>query len=172
MKKFILGFVIGSLLFSTLPTLANISDYILHQSETKVTIDGTEYANQDLPVLYLDPGYNYLPAATFRDICANLGVKFEWNGESKTIELTTPNNEKPKYVTYNGYEAIDQDGIIYIAINSINYFSLSLQYDDETLTLSNKNGESIKFDKTDTDYCIIYKYRTYIKLSIMESLSN
>ena len=41
-------------------------------------IDG-ETAKKELPVLNYQ-GYNYIPAATFREICDTIGVGFEWVG--------------------------------------------------------------------------------------------
>lgn len=92
MKKFILGFIVAailfSLLFSLVPAGAAIQEYVLYKSEAKLMVDGKEYNNPALPILNYK-GYNYIPAATFRDICKAIGVDFQWIGEVKQIQIKT-----------------------------------------------------------------------------------
>lgn len=89
MKKFILGFLCAAVLFSAIPAGAAIQEYILYQSEVKLMVDGAEISNPDLPILVYK-GYNYIPAATFRDICSKIGVDFQWIGGVNQIQINTP----------------------------------------------------------------------------------
>jgi hypothetical protein len=125
---FILGFIIGSLIFAASPIKAAIDEYILYLSEAKIIVDGTEYDNPDLPILDYK-GYNYLPAALFREICAKIGVDFQWVGEVNEIQLTTPEipPEEPQpepIYTPDGIEATYIEGDWYV-------FGVSAKWDNE-----------------------------------------
>jgi hypothetical protein len=87
MKKFILGLITGALLFSMIPIYATVQEYILQQSDCKLVIDGNEF-NAELPVLNME-GYNYLPAAAFREICDKLNIGFEFDNTTKEIRVNT-----------------------------------------------------------------------------------
>lgn len=87
-KQLIIGFVLGVLLFSIVPVSATVQEYLLQKSSAKLMVDGIEFSNKELPVLNYK-GYNYLPAATFREICDKIGVGFEWVGEKKEIQIET-----------------------------------------------------------------------------------
>lgn len=88
MKKFILGFLVGALLFSIIPVGAAVQEYVLQMSDAKLVIDGAEYVDKELPVLNYK-GYNYIPAAAFRDICQKIGVNFDWVNDVKEIQIKT-----------------------------------------------------------------------------------
>ncbi len=87
MKKMFAGIVIGILL--TVTTNAAVNEYTLKQSECKLVVDGVEVKDEKLPVLLMEPGYNYLPAAAFRAVCESIGVGFAFDSASKEIRLTT-----------------------------------------------------------------------------------
>lgn len=91
--QFLIGFLVGALLFATIPVGAAVQEYILTKSETKIIVDGTEFADDSLPILNYK-GYNYIPAAVFKGICAKLGLSFEWVGEKKEIQIQTGKGEK------------------------------------------------------------------------------
>lgn len=76
-KQLIIGFLLGALLFSVVPVGATIGEYILKKSTAKLMVDGKEFANKDLPVLNYK-GYNYIPAATFREICDTIGSRYSF----------------------------------------------------------------------------------------------
>jgi hypothetical protein len=93
MKKFInkqtiSAFIIGALITGCIPAYAAVQEYILTSTASKITVDGAEVKNDQLPMMSYQ-GYNYIPAATFRDICDKIGVGFEWNNEAKEIQITT-----------------------------------------------------------------------------------
>lgn len=87
-KHFLIGFLVGALLFTLIPANAAVQEYILQKSSAKITVDGKEFANKDLPVLNYK-GYNYIPAAVFRGICEKLGLGFDWVGETNEIQIQT-----------------------------------------------------------------------------------
>ncbi len=91
-RQFLIGFLVGALLFGTIPVGAAVQEYILTKSETKIIVDGTEFADDSLPILNYK-GYNYIPAAIFKGICAKLGLSFEWVGEKKEIKISTGKGE-------------------------------------------------------------------------------
>ena len=86
MKKFVLGFLVGALIFSIIPVSAAVQEYVLQKSDCKLIINGKEYANKELPMLNYK-GYNYIPADSFRQICEQIGAKFEWVNETKEIRI-------------------------------------------------------------------------------------
>jgi hypothetical protein len=89
MKKFFLGFLTAALLFSALPVGAAIKEYTLKPASAKFTVDGVEIKDDKLPLLYLNPGYNYIPAAMFKKICDKINVGFGYNSTTKAMEITT-----------------------------------------------------------------------------------
>ena len=87
-KQTIVAFILGALIFSSIPASAAIQEYLLYQSEVKLVVDGVETSNPDLPILVYK-GYNYIPAAAFRDICSKIGVAFQWVGGVNQIQIST-----------------------------------------------------------------------------------
>lgn len=91
MKKIMFGVIIGILLTS----VANAAvQYNLSESEWKIVVDGQIIQDEKLPILLLEPGYNYAPVAVFREICGKIGLGFEANAESKEVQITTKLEEK------------------------------------------------------------------------------
>jgi hypothetical protein len=88
MKKFILGFIVAAVLFSAIPVGAAVQEYILTSTAAKIVVDGIEVKSDVLPIMAYE-GYNYIPAAMFRDICGKIGVGFEWDNTAKEIQITT-----------------------------------------------------------------------------------
>lgn len=93
-KQLIIGFLLGALLFTIIPVKANISDYMLKESETKIILDGKEIGNKELPVLIMDPGYNYIPISVFREISKTIDLEFQWIAKTNQIEINT--RQEPK----------------------------------------------------------------------------
>lgn len=84
-KGFILGFLCAALLF----TAIGAGVYTLVPSTTKLVVDGAEVKDDKLPVLYMEPGYNYVPAAVFRAICDKIGVRFAYVEANNAIQIDT-----------------------------------------------------------------------------------
>lgn len=87
MKGLVIGIVIGVML--TVSANAAVSEYTLKQSECKLVVDGQVVQDEKLPVLLMEPGYNYIPAAAFRNVCGEIGVGFAYDSTTKEIQLTT-----------------------------------------------------------------------------------
>ncbi len=123
-KNFLIGFLVGALLFSFVPVSASVKEFILTTSSVKITVDGKEFTDKELPVLIMQPGYNYIPAATFREICDKIGVGFEWVGDKNEIQIKTK-GEGEKGDNNMGNTAKDEynllivDGVEYIALKEI-----------------------------------------------------
>lgn len=84
MKKFIMGFLTAALLFTAIPIGAAIEEYICYKADYKVMVTGTEYINEDLPILNYK-GNTYAP---FRSILEAAGLNVHWNTELKQAEVT------------------------------------------------------------------------------------
>lgn len=131
-KQLIIGFILGALVFSIVPVGATVQEYILKKSETKLMVDGKEFTNKELPVLVYK-GYNYIPAATFREITDTLGVGFEYVGERKEIQIITNKNDMLDKVQLKDnierekvdkMERIAKDGFELFIVNGIEHISL------------------------------------------------
>lgn len=119
-RQFFIGFLISALLFGAIPVGAAVQEYILTKSETKIIVDGTEFADDSLPVLNYK-GYNYIPAAVFKGICAKLGLNFEWVGETNEIKISMREGERAmsetavsttvQYTTIDGKEYINIEDV-------------------------------------------------------------
>lgn len=89
-KYIMLGIIIGFLVTISIiiPVGASIQ-YTLKESEWTVVVDGQAVVDERYPVLLMDPGYNYVAAGNFREICAKAGLPFEVNAETKEIHIST-----------------------------------------------------------------------------------
>jgi hypothetical protein len=178
MKKFILGFLCAAMLFTAIPIGAAIQEYALKLSAAKIVVDGSEFKDEKLPVLYLDPGYNYIPAAVFRSICDKIGVGFEYDSETKEMQidtkaatvksdtLTTTETDTGGDIVSDTVEKITQtpDGLPVFQYNEENYIGwLELRKKCESLGLHFKienNAFNFK-NPDDTLICSIDLFTTY-----------
>ena len=87
-KHLFIGIVIG-IIITAIPVGSTIQQYTLSQSTVKFIIDGEEYKNDTLPILLMQPGYNYIPAAAFRDISKIIGADFWFDSKTNTINIKT-----------------------------------------------------------------------------------
>lgn len=126
-KQFITGFILGAIIFSAIPVQAKVQEYLLQKSTAKVMVDGKEFANKELPVLNYK-NYNYIPMATFREICNTIGVGFEWVGESSEVQISTENKlEKQETsptlpIQEDTITRTDDENVIFI--NDVKYISI------------------------------------------------
>lgn len=101
MKKFLIGFLTGSVLFVSLGAIATVS-YIANPVDFKVLVNGKEFVS-DPPALEVD-GRTYLPLRTIGDA---LGVPVSWNEELRQAEVGTSENETTiGYKTYSESEHV------------------------------------------------------------------
>jgi hypothetical protein len=85
-RNCIVCFLIG--LFISLPVGAAVQ-YSLSESAWKMVVDGQVVQDEKLPVLLMEPGYNYLPAGAFRAVCEKAGIGFTADVDSKEIRIST-----------------------------------------------------------------------------------
>lgn len=96
MKKFILGFLVGALLFSAMPIYAAVQQFVLYKTDYKVLFNGKEYTDNDYPALSYK-GKTYIPIRTLID-AFNLNLDMSIN---KTIDITKPLGEWINIEEYN-----------------------------------------------------------------------
>lgn len=80
MKRFIIGFVIGAMIFGTIGAFA--ASYVAEPATFKVLVNGEEFVS-DPPALVVE-GRTYLPLRAIGDA---LGVPVEWNVELGQAEV-------------------------------------------------------------------------------------
>jgi hypothetical protein len=81
-----LGFLVGAILFSSVPISAAIEEFICYRADYKVLINGEEYISEDLPVLNYK-GNTYAP---FRSILEKAGLEVAWNADLGQAEVSSP----------------------------------------------------------------------------------
>lgn len=157
-KQLIIGFLLGALLFSIVPVGATVQGYLLKKSSAKLMVDGKEFANKELPVLNYQ-GYNYIPAAIFRETCNTIGVGFEWAGVKNEIQINTGKSktlqpvkesiqpieerkgESMVNIEKDGYRLVVVDGVEYIAPREIHEYLIDnnldyrIEYNQEAKSL-------------------------------------
>lgn len=140
-NQLIVGILIGALLFGVIPVGATVQDYLLQKSTHKIIIDGEEFINNELPVLFMEPGYNYIPAATFREICKVMGISFEFVVEKGEIQIHTKKETSQTDITQKqiiGGDIITRtDDRNVFLINGMKY--ITLDGVSEYLENNNKN---------------------------------
>lgn len=123
MKKRIQGIIVGILigvLIGSVGTFAS-SRYIqktLDYNNIKITLDGEELIPLGSDGSYVEPfiidGVTYLPV---RGISSALGLDVDWDGETKTVLLTSPEDEHANPATYIGYEITETDIVLKYTVN-------------------------------------------------------
>ncbi len=96
MKKFILGVLVGALLFGILPVSAAIQDYILYKTDYKIFLDGKEYNDKDYPALSYK-GKTYMPITVLID---SFDLNFDMSLNNR-IDIKKPIGEWIKVDDYN-----------------------------------------------------------------------
>lgn len=90
MKKAIVGFLTGALIFGSIGVFAG--NYVANTVDFKVMVNGKEFTS-DPPPLEVE-GRTYLPLRAIGDA---LGVPVEWNEELRQAEVGTFNSAKEIY---------------------------------------------------------------------------
>lgn len=170
MRNIVIGIIIGIIL--TVSANAAVQ-YRLSQSEWTVVVDGQAVEDERYPVLLMDPGYNYLAAGLFREICSKAGLPFEANVESKEIRITTsqpvavksvPVEATPTaapIVDYKEPTTIERDGVKKVLISDVYKMMKAKGYEikdsgkgDFTLYIYDPEGNLIFKDVL----CLSYQY--------------
>jgi hypothetical protein len=186
LKSLVLGILLGGSLMASLPIGAAIEEYICYKADYKVVISGTEYTNQELPILNYK-GNTYAP---FRSILVAAGLNVNWNAQLKQAEVTNPDTTSISQPTQqtsmlggeNMSEIITQtpDGIKVFQYEDQNYIDwLELRKKCESLGLKFKiENNTFNFKKSDNSlicslnlYTIInpynsVKYDDYISIAL------
>ena len=101
MKKFLMGFLTGMILFTSIGVIAAVT-YIANPVDFKVIVNGEEFVS-DPPALEVD-GRTYLPLRAIGDA---LGVPVSWNEKLRQAEVGTMSEEIGKgYKTYIESESV------------------------------------------------------------------
>ena len=101
MKKFLMGFLTGMILFTSIGVIAAVT-YIANPVDFKVIVNGEEFVS-DPPALEVD-GRTYLPLRAIGDV---LGVPVSWNEKLRQAEVGTMSEEIGKgYKTYIESESV------------------------------------------------------------------
>lgn len=184
MKKYLSGLLTGIIITLTISTFATTAiKEAYFNNEIKIVDSSKGQLNTEIVTVVKDgdtSGRNYVSVA---DLSSALGKTVTWDGSTKTINLSdsgispTPipaptNIPAPvKHIDYQGYEAVEKDGIVYVVPPvATHIFEVAVSYEDPNITLS-KNGKSITFSKYDTNYCIIDRNRNYIKLPVIQEIA-
>ena len=85
MKKYLLGFIVGIMLFSFIGVYAS-SQFIAEKANFPVIINSEEFVPTTGDILLVN-GRTYLP---LRDIGVALGVDVRWNDDLMCVEVVTP----------------------------------------------------------------------------------
>lgn len=124
MRKYLIGFLLGAMLCSALPSLASVEQFILSRADYKVFVNNAEYENTDYPTMTYE-GTTYVPLKKLADL---LGVDVKWNEKMQRAEISntvatvkptpipTP-NITPQSLTFykkDGSDYANNNGNLYI----------------------------------------------------------
>lgn len=162
MRNIVIGIIIGIML--TVSANAAVQ-YSLSQSEWTVVVDGQAVEDERYPVLLMDPGYNYLAAGNFREVCEKAGIPFEVDVPTKEIRISTqeakatptptviPTVTPVPKVEYVEPYTIERDGVKKAFVGDINallkpygYVIKASGYSDDKLKLCDKNDDIVFMD--------------------------
>ncbi len=147
MKKFLFGFFVAALLFSTIPIGAAVQEYILKPANTKILYNGAEVKDKLLPVLTYQEN-KYIPESVLKEICQRSNLGYASTGSS--IQITpyikassipstklTPDGIKATYDTKSG-----------------NYFVFISAFHGKYSTTPKYSVELVLDEKSKSTYCI------------------
>ena len=105
-KGFIAGMITMLLIVSMAGTVSATNGKVMKELEyrdIKVSLDGEILDLRDAQGNVVEPfkfdGTNYVPV---RAIAQILGLNVAWDGKNATVLLTTPDEQKPTYITRTG----------------------------------------------------------------------
>ena len=138
LKDFTIGMLIGSLLFSIIPTIANtVKTFVAEEATFPILVDGQE-VKLDMPAVTIE-GRTYLPLRTLGNI---LGVKVDWNaekGQAEIIKEVKKMQSTQVHASDVSYQFVAIDGKEYINILDVDKICSAKQY-----VLSWQGGMEIK----------------------------
>ena len=156
-KQLITGIVIGALIFGAVPAGAAVKEYVLRPSTHKIIVDGVEFKDEKLPILFMEPGYNYIPVALFRKICEKIGASLEFDGAKGEIKISTGQAVKEEEEMSRQIEILHHNGKDYVELGLINAI-YRLEFEKPIFTLRRTEegtGEIDLLDKNDPNKVLI-----------------
>jgi hypothetical protein len=138
-KQFVIGFLVGAILFSIAPVSAAIEEFLCYKADYKVMVNGSEYISEELPILNYK-GNTYAP---FRSILEKAGLNVNWNAELGQAEVTS--STTLEQITTDGLNSsnstktIEYDTITGLPVG-IEYVEKT--YNGKTFKLAVYDGES------------------------------
>lgn len=183
MKKFVMGFIVGALIFIPISIFATsniekIEAYI--NNDVKIKIDGEPFVSEYPVLIY--KGRTYLP---LRPVGEDLmGKKVDWDNETQTVQMTSIINGEDVWPVNDVTQSIEEttyENLKAIVIDGETYFSLK-DYDDKFnpvrwgydknsnemfLAITTEGTSEIveilnRFDRDEQGAVSIYKGSTYI----------
>lgn len=185
-RVLVLGIVLGLLI--SVP-VNGIAQYVLKESNCKLVVDGVEVKG-DLPLLIMDPGYNYIPAAVFRDICNMIDVGFEFDQPTKEIridtiqlsptelllkELGVEKLSKPTFdytlSKYKNCKAVIFSNKEYVEIlDYCNAFDIAMKTSNKGVIVASKNDKTVSVNINDYRQALLVEDSVYVEVSILLNL--
>ena len=129
MKKFIIGFLIGAMIFGTVGYAVT---YVAQPATFKVMVNGKEFVS-DPPALVVE-GRTYLPLRAMGDA---LGVPVEWNAELNQAEVGTVTEEVNKAIEVDGNATVDGIEFSQLSITPTEYTTYC------RVEVANKTGKDL-----------------------------
>lgn len=118
MKKFILGFILGALIFSSIAVIATNGAQLIEVAyrDIQIEIDGQKVTTDVEPFIY--QGRTYVPV---RFVAENLNMNASWDETNSTVELTsTVAGKKITSGTFmNNYSSITVSDAVYLSLEDI-----------------------------------------------------
>lgn len=165
MKKFIIGFILGSLIFSFAGVYAaNTIKSAIFNNDIKYNIYGNEFTTETLSVT-LDgqtSGKNYV---SVRALAEKMGAVVEYDEILKTIFISSPNQTKR---SPDGIQAGYNDGKYYISLTRFKEkytdkgFTFSKNYQNNPISYCIKKDNKIILDNIQLFSGAAFEYDYYV----------
>jgi len=89
-KQFVIGVIVGAMLFSIAPVSAVIEEFILYRADYKLVINGVEFNDPEVPLM----NYKGYTVGSVRKIFEAAGIPIIWNTELGQAEVTLSGNNE------------------------------------------------------------------------------
>ncbi len=178
-KDIIIGFIIGCMLVTTTPVLANT---ILQKIDVVLNGINVEVNGEKLDsnsILY--NGLTYLP---LRKVAESVGKEVEWNQETMTANIVNKKIEDVKVgeVSLNNFTTYEKDGYEFGTDGINEYYTTKYLFDKKDIAKYecfidwNENTKKLTIYNNDKNYIIenveyvFYENRIFIKQSYYETV--
>lgn len=173
MKKFIVGFICGALIFSSIGVFANSN---IERITAKFNPDLPIYLNgEKLPLENGAINYQDTNYLSIRETAEILGLEVNWNYEAQAVELSQAPNKKHQSVgitesSFQGLKAIEKGNKTYFHLTSLPLkdktinLSFNASNEGEKLVIIEFNGEEIIIDSNNNDNFVLYDNNYYVNI--------